>query len=45
MMRTGILPTFSGKMSMSHERPPYGIKVARTRDEVEACYDIRIEGR
>ena len=26
-------------------RPPYEIKVAKTKDEIEACYDIRIEGK
>lgn len=25
-------------------RPPYEIKIAQSKDEVEACYDIRIEG-
>ena len=26
------------------ERPPYEVKIAKTRDEVEACFDIRVEG-
>ena len=25
-------------------RPAYEVKVAGTRDEVEACFDIRVEG-
>jgi hypothetical protein len=27
------------------ERPAYEVKIAKTRDEVEACFDIRVEGR
>jgi hypothetical protein len=26
------------------ERPAYEVKIAKTRDEVEACFDIRVEG-
>ena len=26
------------------ERPAYECKIAKTRDEVEACLDIRVEG-
>jgi hypothetical protein len=26
------------------ERPAYQVKIAKTRDEVEACLDIRVEG-
>lgn len=26
-------------------RPPFEVKVAETRDEVEACFDIRVEGQ
>ncbi|KAK4689805.1 hypothetical protein P7C73_g281, partial [Tremellales sp. Uapishka_1] len=29
---------------MAASRPPYTIKVAATKDEIEACYDIRVEG-
>ena len=29
---------------MKAARPPYSIIVAKTKDEIEACYDIRIEG-
>ena len=25
-------------------RPDYTVKIAETKDEVEACYDLRIEG-
>lgn len=27
-----------------HEKPAYEVKIAKTRDEVEACFDIRVEG-
>ena len=32
------------KMSSKPERPGYEVKVAETRDELEACFDIRVEG-
>jgi len=40
-------PTISTKMSVnatSSEKPTYEFKVAKTKDEIEACYDIRLEG-
>jgi hypothetical protein len=30
--------------STKPERPAYEVKIAKTRDEVEACFDIRVEG-
>lgn len=30
--------------SSSSVRPPYTLKLANTKNEVEACYDIRMEG-
>lgn len=30
--------------SSSPVRPPYTLKLANTKNEVEACYDIRMEG-
>jgi hypothetical protein len=32
----------SGKSSKP-ARPQYEVKIAKTRDEVEACFDIRVE--
>lgn len=32
------------KMSSRPERPDFELKVAETRDELEACFDIRVEG-
>ena len=26
-------------------RPPFSLTIAKTKDETEACYDIRIEGK
>lgn len=30
--------------SNSSVRPPYTLKLANTKNEVEACYDVRMEG-
>lgn len=32
-------------MSSKPERPAFELKAAETRDELEACFDIRVEGR
>jgi hypothetical protein len=31
-------------LTMTQQRPPYELKVAETQDEIESCYQMRIEG-
>lgn len=31
-------------LTMTQERPLYELKVAKTQDEIESCYQMRIEG-
>jgi hypothetical protein len=33
----------SNGISSKPARPQYEVKIAKTRDEVEACFDIRVE--
>jgi hypothetical protein len=41
------LPVYARIMSTAsapRTRPEYTLKIAESKDEIEACYDIRVEG-